>query len=66
MPDIDKLLKQNNANFKRYIGIEKATFEQMLEAMTEHEANKTKSGRLTSAVNPVDLNLGDSSYAAWR
>ena len=45
MPNIDKLLKQSDAGFKRYTGIHKATFYDMLEAMQEHEASKTKSGR---------------------
>ena len=34
MPDIAKLLEQNNAGFKRYTGIQKANSEQMLEAIT--------------------------------
>ena len=45
MPNINKLLKQSDAGFKRYTGIHKATFYDMLEAMQEHEASKTKSGR---------------------
>src|SRR5699024_11546443 len=45
MPNIDKLLKPNDAGFKRYTGIHTATFYDMLEAMQEHEASKTKSGR---------------------
>lgn len=51
MPNIAKLLKQSGTVFKRYTGIHKATFEQMLEAMQEHEASKTTSGR------PCDLSL---------
>ena len=47
MLNIVKLLEQNDAGFKRYIDIYKATFEQMLEAMQEHEASKTKSGDLS-------------------
>ena len=38
MPNIDKLLKQNDAGFKRYTGIHKATFREMLAAMQQHEA----------------------------
>ena len=51
MPNIAKLLEQSDAGFKRYTGIHKATFEKMLEAMQEHEASKTKSGR------PSELSL---------
>ncbi len=45
MPNIDKLLKQNDAGFKRYTSIHKATFHEMLDAMQQCEAQKTKSGR---------------------
>ena len=45
MPNIHKLLEQDNAGFKRYTGIHKATFHEMLDAMQQHEAQKTKSGR---------------------
>lgn len=45
MPNITQLLEQNDAGFKHYTGIYKATFEQMLEAMQEHEASKKKSAR---------------------
>ena len=38
MPNITKLFEQNDAGFKRYMGIHKTTFEKMLEAMQEHEA----------------------------
>ena len=44
MPNIDKLLEQNNAGFKRYTGIHKATFREMLATMQQYEAQKTKSG----------------------
>ena len=54
MPNIDKLLKQSNAGFKRYTGIHKATFYDMLEAMQEHEASKTKSGR--PVIPPLNKN----------
>ena len=50
MPNIDKLLEQNNAGFKRYTGIHKATFYEMLEAMQQHETQKTKSERCTTSV----------------
>jgi len=33
MPNIEKLLKQNDAGFKRYTGIHKATFYEMLNAL---------------------------------
>ena len=63
MPNIDKLLKQNDAGFKRYTGIHKATFYDMLEAMQQFEAQKTKSGR------PSVLSLEEQILLAltyWR
>lgn len=63
MPDTNKLLQQNDSNFKRYTGIEKATFDHMLEAMKEHEASKKKSGR------PSELSLEEQILLAltyWR
>ncbi|WP_201551166.1 transposase family protein [Psychrobacter sp. DD43] len=45
MPNIDKLHKQSDVGFKRYTGTHKATFYEMLEAMQQHETQKTKSGR---------------------
>ncbi len=63
MPNIDKLLKQNNAGFKRYTGIHKATFYEMLNAMQQYEAQKTKSGR------PSALGLEEQILLAltyWR
>ena len=63
MPNIDKLLKKNDAGFKRYTGIHKATFYDMLEAMQKHEASKTKSGR------PSVLSLKEQILLAltyWR
>lgn len=63
MPNIDKLLKQSDAGFKRYTGIHKATFYDMFEAMQEHEASKTKSGR------PSVLSLKEQILLAltyWR
>ena len=45
MPNIDKLLKQNNAGFKRYKDVHKATFYETLNAIQQHQAQKTKSGR---------------------
>lgn len=46
MPNIDKLLKQNDAGFKRYTGIHKKTFYEMLDSLEQHEAQKTKSGKV--------------------
>ena len=63
MPDIDKLLKQSEAGFKRYTGIHKATFYEMREAMQQHEAQKTKSGR------PSQLSIEEQILLAltyWR
>ncbi|MCG3810303.1 transposase family protein [Psychrobacter sp. Ps4] len=63
MPNITKLLKQSDAGFKRYTGIQKATFRAMLEAMQQHEATKRKSGR------PSDLSLESQILLAltyWR
>ena len=62
MPNIDKLLKQNNAGFKRYTGIHKANFHEVLHAM-QHEAQKTKSGK------PSALSLEEQILLAltyWR
>ena len=63
MPNIDKLLKQNDAGFKRYTGIHKATFHEMLDAMQEHELSKTKSGR-PSALSLEEQILLSLTY--WR
>ena len=63
MPNIDKLLEQSDAGFKRYTGIHKATFNGMLEAMQQYEAAKTKSGR------PSTLSLEEQivlSLTYWR
>ena len=63
MPNIDKLLEQDDAGFKRYTGIYKATFNGMLEAMQQYEAAKTKSGR------PSALSLEEQillSLIYWR
>ena len=63
MSNIDKLLEQNDAGFKRYTGIHKATFNGMLEAMQQYEAAKTKSGR------PSALSLEEQivlSLTYWR
>lgn len=51
MPDIKKLREQSEAGFKRYTVIQKTTFKAMLEAIQEHGAAKTKSGR------PSELSL---------
>ena len=63
MSNIDKLLEQNDAGFKRYTGIHKATFNGMLEAMQQYEAAKTKS------VRPSTLSLEEQivlSLTYWR
>ena len=63
MPNIDKLLKQSDAGFKRYTGIHKATFHEMLDTMQKHEVSKTKSGR------PSALSLEEQILLAltyWR
>lgn len=57
MPNIAKLLEQNDAGFKSYTGIHKAIFEQMLEAMQEPEASKTKSGRPSDLLRGADLTI---------
>ncbi len=63
MPNIDKLLEQNDAGFKRYTGIHKATFHEMLDAMQQYEAAKTKSGR-PSALSLEEQILLSLTY--WR
>lgn len=63
MPNIDKLLEQNDAGFKRYTGIHKSTFNGMLEAMQQYEAAKTKSGR-PSALSLEEQILLSLTY--WR
>ncbi|TEU28568.1 transposase family protein [Alkanindiges illinoisensis] len=63
MPNVTKLLEQKDVDFKRYTGIHKATFAQMLDAMQDHEASRTKSGR------PGDLGLEAQILRAltyWR
>ncbi|MDO5770472.1 MAG: transposase family protein [Psychrobacter sp.] len=63
MPNITKLLEQSDAGFKRYTGIQKATFRTMVEAMQQHETAKTKSGR------PSELSLEAQILLAltyWR
>ena len=63
MPNIDKLLEQDDAGFKRYTGIHKSTFNGMLEAMQQYEAAKTKSGR-PSALSLEEQILLSLTY--WR
>ena len=63
MLSIDKLLKQSDAGFKRYTGIHKQTFYEMLNAMQQHEAQKTKSGR-PSALSLEEQILLSLTY--WR
>ena len=63
MPNIDKLLKRSDAGSKSYMGIHKATFREMLAAMQQHGAEKTKSGR------PSTLSLEEQILLAltyWR
>lgn len=58
MPNIDKLLKQSDMGFKHYTSIHKATFQQMLKTMQQHESQKSKSGR------PSSLSLGEQILLA--
>ncbi len=63
MPNIDKLLKQSDARFKRYTAIHIETFHEMLDAMQYHEVQKTKSQR------PRALSLEEQILLAltyWR
>ena len=57
MPNVDKLLKQSDAGFKRYTGIHKATFYDMLETIC-------KSMRLKrpNQADPVRLVLKHKYY----
>ena len=66
MPNIDKLLKQSDAGFKRYTGIHKATFYDMLEAMQEHEASKTKSGRPSGLSLKAQILLALTYWREYR
>jgi len=66
MPNIDKLLKQNNASFKRYTGIHKATFREMLAAMQQHEAQKTKSGRPSALSLEAQILLALTYWREYR
>ena len=63
MPNIDKLLEQNDGGFKRYTGIHKSTFNGMLEAMQQYEAAKTKSGRPSALILEEQILL---SLTYWR
>jgi len=68
MPNIDKPLEQNNAGFKRYTGIHKATFYEMLEVMQQHDTQKTKSGRpsvlsLSCLVESMTTSISQSSLS---
>ncbi|SNT70150.1 helix-turn-helix domain-containing protein [Psychrobacter sp. LV10R520-6] len=66
MPDINKLLEQNDAGFKRYTGIRKTTFKAMLEAMQQHEAAKTKSGRPSELRLEAQLLLALTYWREYR
>jgi hypothetical protein len=66
MPDINKLLEQNDASFKRYTGIRKTTFKAMLEAMQQHEAEKTKSGRPSELRLDAQLLLALTCWREYR
>ena len=65
MPNINKLLKQSDAGFKRYTGIHKATFYDMLDAMQEHEASKTKSGRPSVLSLKLFAGIINSELRLW-
>ena len=45
MPNICDILKQGDAGFKRYTGIHKETFHEVLDTMQQFEAEKNKLGR---------------------
>ncbi len=66
MPNIDKLLKQSDAGFKRYTGIHKATFYEMLDAMQEYEACKTKSGRPSALSLKAQILLALTYWREYR
>ena len=66
MPDIKKLLEQNDAGFKRYTGIHKATFHEMLEALQQHEAKKTKSGRPSALSLEAQILLALTYWREYR
>jgi hypothetical protein len=66
MPDINKLLEQSDSGFKRYTGIHKTTFKAMLEAMQQHEAAKTKSGRPSELRLEAQLLLALTYWREYR
>ena len=66
MPNIDKLLKQSDAGFKRYTGIHKATFHEMLKAMQQHESQKTKSGRPSALSLEAQILLALTYWREYR
>ena len=66
MPNINKLLKQSDASFKRYTGIHKATFHEMLEAMEQHESQKTKSGRPSALSLEAQILLALTYWREYR
>lgn len=71
MPNIDKLLQQNNAGFNTRAFI-KPLFE-MLNVMQQHEAQKTKSGRQARLVLRnkyywpllIGVNTGRCTTSVW-
>ena len=66
MPNKAKILKQSEAGFKRYTGIHKATFNEMLEAMQQHEAQKTKSGRPSALSLEAQILLALTYWREYR
>jgi len=66
MPNKAKILKQSDAGFKRYTGIHKATFNEMLEAMQQHEAQKTKSGRPSALSLEAQILLALTYWREYR
>ena len=66
MPEIDKLLKQNDAGFKRYTGIRKATFHEMRDALEQYEAQKTKSGRPSTLSLETQILLALTYWREYR
>ncbi|WP_321155844.1 transposase family protein [Psychrobacter sp. LV10R520-6] len=66
MPNINKLIEQSDSGFKRYTGIHKTTFKAMLEAMQQHEAAKTKSGRPSELRLEAQLLLALTYWREYR
>ena len=66
MPNIDKLLEQNDAGFKRYTGIHKTTFYEMKDVLQQHEAQKTKSGRPSALSLEAQILLALTYWREYR